>query len=149
LVEQIEINNKRLSETFTKQFRRENEKLRAELSGKFEGEVTKFQKAMDKLRSDTAIEILSVSNSMEGVCEKLDNRLTGHTEETDRRTDRITDELKAKTKVLEIDVGRHAENTDGDIQSLRQELIQVKQQISTNVSDKTDACNSQIVAEKQ
>jgi hypothetical protein len=54
----------------TKQFREENEKLRAELSSKLEGEATKFQKAMDKLRSDTAIEILNVSNSMEGVCEK-------------------------------------------------------------------------------
>jgi hypothetical protein len=52
------------------------------LSIKLEGEVTKFQKAMDKLRSDTAIEILSVSNSMEGVRDKLDDRLTGHIEET-------------------------------------------------------------------
>jgi hypothetical protein len=68
LVEQIESNNKRLSETLTKQFREENDKLRAELSSKLEREVTKFQKAMDKLRSDTAIEILSVSNSVEGVC---------------------------------------------------------------------------------
>ena len=45
----------------TKQFREENEKLWAELSSKLEGEVTKFRKAMDKLRSDTAIEIISVS----------------------------------------------------------------------------------------
>jgi hypothetical protein len=42
---------------------------------------------------------------------KLDDRLTGHIEETDRRIDRITEELKAKTKVLEIDLGRHVENT--------------------------------------
>ena len=86
---------------------------------------------MDKLRSDTAIEILSVS-SMEGVCEKLDDRLTGHIGEMDR----VTEELKAKTKVLEIDLGRHVKNTDSDMQSLRQELIQVKQQINTDISDK-------------
>ena len=61
LVEQRESNNKGLSETLTKQFREENEKLRAELLSKLEGEVTKFRKAMDKLRSDTAIEIISVS----------------------------------------------------------------------------------------
>ena len=103
---------------------------------------------MDKLRSDTAIEILSVSNSMEGVCEKLDDRLTGHTEETDGRIEWITEELKAKTKVLEIDVGRHAENTDSDIESLTQELIQAKQQISTDISDKIPVCNTQIVNEK-
>jgi hypothetical protein len=49
--------NKRLSDTLTKQFRKESEKLRAELSIKLKGEATKFQKAMDKLRSDSAIEI--------------------------------------------------------------------------------------------
>jgi len=32
--------------------------------------------------------------------------------------DRITEELKAKTRVLEIDLGRHVENADSDIQSL-------------------------------
>jgi uncharacterized protein (UPF0210 family) len=91
LFEQIESNNKRLSETLTKQFREENKKLRAELSNKLEREVTKFQEAMDTLRSDTGIEILSVRNSMEGVCEKLDDRLTGNIEETDKRLDRFTE----------------------------------------------------------
>jgi hypothetical protein len=57
------------------------------LSSKLDGEVIKFQEAMNKLCSDTAIEILSVSNSMEGVCvcvcvcENLDDWLTGHIEE--------------------------------------------------------------------
>jgi hypothetical protein len=92
-------NNKRLSYTLTKQFRQENEKLRAELLSKLEGEVTKFQKAMDKLHSDTAIEIMCVSNSIEGVCENLDGWSTGHIEETDKCIDRINKELKAKTKV--------------------------------------------------
>jgi ElaB/YqjD/DUF883 family membrane-anchored ribosome-binding protein len=132
----------------TKQFREENEKLRAKFSSKLEWKVTKFQKTMDKLRSDTAIEMLSVSNSMEGVCEKLDDRLTGRIEETDRRIDRISEELEAKTKVLEIILGQHVENTESDIESLRQELIQVKQQINKDVSDKISVCNSQIVAEQ-
>ena len=60
------------------------------------------------------------------VCEKLDDRLTGHIEETDTRIDRITEELKAKTKVLALNLSQHVENTEGDVQSLRQELIQVK-----------------------
>jgi len=44
-----------------------------------------------------------VSVTVWKVCEKLADRLTGHILEMDRRIDRITDELKAKTKVLEID----------------------------------------------
>jgi len=83
------------------------------------------------------------------VCEKLDDRLTGHIEETDKRMDRITEERKEKTKVLEIDLGWHVENADSVIQSLKQELIQTKQQINTDVSDKIAVCNNQIVAEKQ
>jgi len=133
----------------TKQFREENEKLRAYLSNKLEREVTKFQEAMEKLRSDTAIEILSVCNRTECGCEKLGDRLTGNIGETDKRIDRITEELKAKTKVLVIDLGRHVENADSDIQSLKQELIQMKEQITKNVSDKISVCNNQIVAEKQ
>jgi hypothetical protein len=149
LVEQIESNNVRLSLTLTKQFREENEKLRTELSSKLEREVTKFQKDMDKLHSNTAIELLSVSSSMEGVCEKLDDRLTGHIEETDRRINRVTEELNAKTKVLEINLSQHVENTDSDVQSIKQELLQAKQQTNVDVSDKISVCNNQILAEKQ
>ena len=50
---------------------------------------------------------------------------------------------------MEIDLGRHVKNTDSDIVSLRQELIQVKQPINTDVSDKEAVCNSQIIVEKQ
>jgi hypothetical protein len=119
----------------TKHFREENGKL-GQNGRKLGGEVTKFQKALDKLRSDTVIEMLSVSNSVECVCQKLDDWLTGHSEETDKRIDRITEELKAKTKVLQV------ENTDSDIGSIRQQLIRVKQQISADVSDKRAVCNT-------
>jgi hypothetical protein len=56
----------------------------------------------------------------------VDDRLTGHIEETDGRIDRVTEELKVKTTVLEIDLGRHVEDMDSDTESLRQELINVK-----------------------
>jgi hypothetical protein len=51
-------------------------------------------------------------------CEKPDDPLTGHIEETNRRTDRVIEELNAKTKVLEIDFSRRVANTDSDIQPL-------------------------------
>jgi hypothetical protein len=130
LVKLIESNNIRLSETLTKQFREENEKVRVEVAGKLEGEVTKFQKTMEKMRSETAIEISSVSHNMESVCEKLDERLTGHIEKADKRLDRITEECKAKTRVLEIELSRQVENTDNGIQSLKQKLMQVKNRIT-------------------
>jgi protein subunit release factor A len=86
---------------------------------------------------------------MEGVCEKVDDPLTGHIEETNRRTDRVTEELNAKTKVLEIDLNRRVENTDSDIQPLTREIIQAKQRTNADVYGKISVCNSQIVAEMQ
>jgi hypothetical protein len=68
---------------------------------------------------------------MESVCEKLDERLTVHTEEAEKRVDRITEECKAKTRVLEVDLSRQVENTDNGTQSLKQELIHVKNRINT------------------
>jgi hypothetical protein len=81
------------------------------LSSKLEAEVTKFQEAMDKLRNDTTIEIGCVSHGMESVCEKLGERLSGHIEETDKRIDRINQELKVRTKGLAVDLSQHVENT--------------------------------------
>jgi polyhydroxyalkanoate synthesis regulator protein len=69
LAEQIEVLIKSYQETLMKQFKEENEKLREELSSKLEAEVTKFQETKDKLHKDTAIETVSVSHSMESVCE--------------------------------------------------------------------------------
>jgi hypothetical protein len=68
LVEEVESDNKRLSENLTKQVRRENEKLNSKLTSKLKGEVTKFQKAMDKLRSDTAIETLRLGAHSQLFC---------------------------------------------------------------------------------
>jgi hypothetical protein len=63
---------------------------------------------------------------MESVCEKLDDRFAGHIEETDICINRVTEQLNAKTKLLETDVTRYVENTDSYVHSLRQELIQAK-----------------------
>jgi hypothetical protein len=145
----MENNNVKLSETLTKQFKDETEKLRAELSNKLTREVTQVQKDMDKLRSDTTIELLSVSNGLEDVCKKLDAKLTGHIKDSRQCMSRVNEELNAKTKVLEANLNRVVENTGSELQSIRQEFMQAKQQINADISDKISVCKSQILAEKQ
>lgn len=56
---------------------------------------------------------------MENVCEKVDKHLTGHIEETDGRIGRITEELKTKTQVLEVNFSQNVEIKNNDIQSIR------------------------------
>jgi hypothetical protein len=127
LAAQRESTNERLSETLRKQFKEEIEKLRGELSSKLEADVTRVQGNMNNLRKVTAVEIVSVRKGMEGMCEKFGNRLSGHIEETDQRINRITQELKVRTKGLAVDLSQHAENTDSEIHSVRQEWEQVKE----------------------
>ena len=118
-VEEIENNDIRLSEALKQKQRKNEKKIWAEFSSNLEVEVTKFQKVMDKLPSDTAIGKLSVRNSMENVCEKVDKHLTGHIEETDGRIGRITEELKTKTQVLEVNFSQNVGIKNSDIQSIR------------------------------
>jgi hypothetical protein len=141
LIEQME-NNVKLSETLTNKFKDENEKLRAELSTKLTGEVTQFQKDLEKLWSDTTIELLSVSNSMEGACDKLNVQLTSHIKEAERHKSRVNEELNAKTKVLETKLSQVVENMSSEIQSIRQEFMQAKQ-LNADVSVKIAECKGQ------
>jgi uncharacterized protein (UPF0210 family) len=88
---------------------------------------------MDKLRSDTTIELLSVINGMEGVYEKLDAKLTGHIKDSGQCMSRVNEELNAKTKVLEVNLNRVVENTGSEMQSTRQKFMKAKQQINADI----------------
>jgi len=52
-----------------------------------------------------------------------------HIDETDRRIDRISEELSAKTKILATDLLSHVELTDNDIEAVRNHVTQVKVQM--------------------
>jgi uncharacterized membrane protein YukC len=66
---------------------------------------------------------------------------------------KVTQEVNAKTRISATDLTQHITQTDSDIQALRQEVAQVKQQVAKGIGDEmkviSDAmanCNSQIVA---
>lgn len=138
----IENNNKRLSEELRNTLRKEGEIWRAELTNKLAGEVKILRDDISKLRADTATEILSVSNCIDNACESLEGKINGHIGKAEKRLDRVDEEIRAKTKVLEMGLKQQAEATDNELKSLRQELSQDQQQ------NKVDF-NSQLLAEKQ
>jgi hypothetical protein len=140
LVLPIENNNKNLSEELSRKLRKKGDNLREELTSKLAGEVKKLCGDMGKLRADTDDEILSVNN-IDKTCEKLEGQLNGHIGETEKCLDRINEEMRTSTKVLEIGLKQQTEDTD-EIKSLRQELIQGQQQSKVDI-------NSQLLAEQQ
>jgi predicted secreted protein len=134
LAEHVERTNKKLSEDLTWQIREENAKLREEFTSKLEAEVRKVENDMDKLRKDTDIEIVSLNHYVEIVCEGLNDKLTGHITETDQRIDRVTKEIYAKSRILATDLTQHIKQTDSDIQVVRQDVAQVREQVTKDLA---------------
>jgi hypothetical protein len=124
--------NKKLSKDLTRQIREENAKLREEFTSKLETEVRN-----DKLWKDTHIEIVSLNQNVEIVCEGLNDKLTGHITETDQQIDRVTQEINAKTRILATDLNQHIKQTDSDIQDVRQDVAQVREQVTKDLADET------------
>jgi hypothetical protein len=53
------------------------------------------------------------------VCGKSGEKLTDHTAERDQRTDRVTQEINAKTSILATDLAHHIKKTENDIQAVK------------------------------
>jgi hypothetical protein len=89
-----------------------------------------------KIRTDTATEILSLSNCIDNTCENLEGKINGHIGETEKRLDRINEEIRAK-KNLEMCLKQQAEATENEVKSLREDQQQNQVEF-----------NSQLLAEK-
>jgi len=71
----IEIANRNLSDSLTKQLREKNESLEKEFSSKLRSEILNLTEAMNHLRKDTDLEVTNLSHSVETVCEKLNDKV--------------------------------------------------------------------------
>ena len=56
-------------------------------------------------------------------------KLVEHIDETDRRIDRISEELSARTKILATDLLCHVELTDNDSEVVRNHVTEVNVQV--------------------
>jgi hypothetical protein len=104
-----------LSEELSNKLRKEGDNLRAELTNKLAGEVKILRDDMGKIRADTATEILSVGNCIDNAYESLEVKINGHIGETEKRLDRVNEEIRAKPKILEMGLKQQAEATDNEI----------------------------------
>lgn len=62
----------------------------------------------------------------------MQDKLSGHIKETDKKFDKITQELNARTSTLASDFTTHVGQTATAIQPARQEFNQVKRHVNTN-----------------
>ena len=98
---------------------------------------------MDRLRKDTEIEIVSINHNVGITWENSGDKLVGHIKET---LGSISQELSARAKISATDLTNHTEETDKDIEAVRQ---QVKEQMISEVPIWIKMVSEQVVGEQQ
>jgi phage host-nuclease inhibitor protein Gam len=152
----IEIANKNLSDSLTKQFGQENESLKKEFTGKLKSGTLNLTEAMNQLRKDADLEVTSLSHSVETVREKLDDRKNEHMSVAQRQIERVSQEMNTRTRDLAADLTENIAQTNNDVAAIRQEMVELGEQINnkvtdgvTTVSDSVIEWRNKILAEKE
>jgi len=74
--------------------------------------------AMNRLRKDTDLEVISLSHSVDTVREKLHDRLNEHMSVAQRQIERVSQEMNTKTRDLAVDLTEHIKQTNTDVRGL-------------------------------
>jgi uncharacterized protein (UPF0210 family) len=108
----IEIANKKLADSLTKQFREEHESLKKELSNKLKSEISNLTETMNKLSKDTDIEVLDVSHRVDIVQEQLNDKIEKEMGVTQEQIKRVSQEVTTRTCELAISLTEHVTQTE-------------------------------------
>jgi uncharacterized protein YoxC len=83
------------------------------------------------------------------------DRLNVHITETEK-VDGVSRELNARTRILATDLTSHITQTEGDIASMKQDIVNIRKQVANCVIDEVKAvsnsvaeCNSKILVERE
>jgi hypothetical protein len=70
-----------------------------------------------------------MSSCLDNTCENLESKINSHVGEIDKRLDRTNEEIKAKTKLLEIELKQQAERQDKAIKDMEQNVGQIQNKL--------------------
>jgi len=90
---------------------------------------------VNQLRKDTDLEVTTLSHSVEAVREKLNDKVNEHMGVAQRQIERISQEMNTRTRDLAVDLTEHITQTNNDVVAVRQEMVELGEQISSKVTD--------------
>ena len=152
----IEVANNNLSDRLTKQFREETASLKKEISDELRSEVLNLREAINQLRKDTDIEVISMSHNVDTVREQLSDSMDKQMGVAQKQMERVSQEMKKRTRDLETDLVESRREINKEVVSIRQEMVELGVRISNEVTegaktvlDNVTECKDQILAEKE
>jgi hypothetical protein len=121
----IEVANKKLSDSLTKQFREEHASLKKEISSEQKSEIASLTEAIDPLRKDTDIEVISLSHSVDTVREQIIDNMNEKMGVAQKQIERVSQEMNTRTRDLAADLSKHIAHTSNDVGAVRQEIAEL------------------------
>jgi hypothetical protein len=135
MTNKIEIANKNLADSLTKQFRQEHESLKKELSNKLRSDISNLTATMNKLSKDTENEVLDISHSVDIVQEQLNDKIEKEIGVTQEQIKRVSQEITTKTRELATNLTEHVTQTEIDSGAIRQEIVELGDKVNRRVTD--------------
>jgi ElaB/YqjD/DUF883 family membrane-anchored ribosome-binding protein len=134
IVTMIETNNSILqaaTENITAKIQQENEKLSEKLTQKLHNEVKKLSSEICTLRGDTENKLQEVTKTIGGISNALNERIDAHVVATRKVTDRISQELNARSGYLLDDMKDYRTETENSLKEFRQDYSQFREQLNS------------------
>jgi hypothetical protein len=115
------------TENITAKIQQEDEKLTQKLHNK----VQKLSNDICTVRNDTEHKFQEVTRTIEGVSDVLNERIDTHVVATSKMTDRISEEINAKSGRLRDDVEEYRTETENSLREFGQDYILFREQINS------------------
>jgi uncharacterized NAD(P)/FAD-binding protein YdhS len=131
----IEIANKNLADSLTKQFREEHECLKKEHSNKLRSEISNLTETMNKLSKDTEREVLGISRSVDIVQEQLNDKIEKEMGVTKEQIKRVSQEITTRTCEPATNLTEHVTQTEIDSGAIIQEIVELGDRVNSRVTD--------------
>jgi hypothetical protein len=153
---QIEVANNNLSDKLTEQFREETASLKKEISDKLRSEVFNLTEAINQLRKDTDIEVISLIQSVDTVREQLSDSMYEKMGVAQKQIERISQELNKRTRDLATEMVENKRQKDEDVVAVRQEIAELGVRVGNevtegvkSVSENVAECRNQVLTEQE
>jgi hypothetical protein len=130
---EMKMENEKLAASLANKSKADHEKLRQEVSLEVQTEINNRTKEIELLRKDTEIKLGRVSDNVEAVYTKIDERLNVHVVNTRKEIAENEREINQRSSALVKEINDHKLYIDTAVESVGQGLAQTKEEVSSRV----------------
>ena len=125
LSEKIEVTNKNLLDSLTKQFREESKSLKKEIANELKSEILNPTEVMNQCRKDIDLDVTSLRDNVNTVHEKVDNKMNENMSVFQRQIEKVSEKVNQEIEALKarLDAKQASEDLSGACSSERNTVV--------------------------